>query len=401
MKDRPVVRVLFIAPLPPPITGHSLAAQVLLDDLSRSQPVDVVNLSVGSGNDGTISATRVLEVCRLLAAVWRKKRRADVIYLTIAESLAGNCKDLVIYLLCGAQLSRFVIHLHGGSIKRLLFDRYPVVRWLNALAVRRMAGAIVSGPSHEEIFATMIDRSRIHVVPNFAKDELFVTEAAIDEKFARAQSVRVLYLSGMAEAKGYVDLVDAYLGLSPATRAHIHLDFAGRFDSVEERATFLRRVNGVHGIRYHGVVGDAAKQKLFAESHVFCLPTRMAEGQPISILEAYASGCVVVTTGQAGIRDIFADGRNGFEIEPASPRSITDVLERLHAMGPALQPIARRNRAEAVARYRTSRFNQDVRAILGAAYASNVAPIHWPSGASVVTQDDGPPRSPRNASPPA
>ena len=66
------------------------------------------------------------------------------------------------------------------------------------------------------------------------------------------------------------------------------------------------------------------KRRLFAEAHVFCLPTYYSyyEGQPISILEAYASGCVVITTDHGGICDIFKDKINGFRVEKRSCLSI-------------------------------------------------------------------------------
>jgi glycosyltransferase involved in cell wall biosynthesis len=358
------VKLLFIAPLPPPITGHSLAAEVLRDDLAPLHEMRVVDLSVGSTNDGSLSRRRILEVGKVLMAVWRQKRGVDAIYLTISESVAGNIKDLLIYLLCAPQLSHLYIHLHGGSIRKLLFDRHPVLRRLNVLAVRRMGGVIVSGRSHEHIFAPMIERRRIHTVPNFARDDLFVDATRVQEKFAAVRPLRVLYLSGMTAGKGYQDLAEAYLLLGAEARERLRIDFAGKFDSPAERAAFEERIAGVPGIEYHGLVDDAQKRALFAGAHVFCLPTTMFEGQPISILEAYAAGCVVVTTGQDGIRDVFTDGTNGFEIDERSPRSIADRLDRLTGLGSSLASMAEQNRRLAEERYRTRQFTATITRIL-------------------------------------
>jgi glycosyltransferase involved in cell wall biosynthesis len=365
--------VLLIAPLPPPITGHSLASEVLLRDLAARGHVEVVNLSIGSSNDGTVSPRRLAEVVKVLRQVWRKRKSSDAIYLTIAESFAGNVKDLAIYLICAGRLHRLFIHLHGGSIKKLLFDRRPLVHRLNALAVRRMGGVIVSGPSHEPIFASMIDRDRLHIVPNFAPDQLFVPESSISANFADPRPLRVLYLSGMNEGKGYLDLLHAYLELGQAERAEIQLDFAGKFDSPDPRDVFLRRIAGLPGVRYHGLVDDDAKVRLFAAAHVFCLPTRMFEGQPISILEAYAAACVVLTTGQEGIRDVFRSGVNGVEVAPHAPKALAAALRQQLATDPAaLAAMARENRRLAEERYRAARFTDDVARILrtGAAVRS-------------------------------
>jgi glycosyltransferase involved in cell wall biosynthesis len=63
---------------------------------------------------------------------------------------------------------------------------------------------------------------------------------------------------------------------------------------------------------YHGdssaciIVDGPGKKNLFSEAHIFCLPTYYPyEGQPIAILEAFASGCVVITTNHSGISDFF------------------------------------------------------------------------------------------------
>ena len=351
------MKVLFLGPLPPPVNGHALAAKVFLDDLRVRHDIEVVDLSVDSKGDGSITPGRLSAVVRVLWSVFRKRRGVDVVYLTIAESLAGNLKDLVIYGLCWRLLPRMYIHLHGGSIESELFDRYPLVRKINAAFIRRMAGVIISGESHLRIFAAMIDPARIHVSANFAEEPLFVDEPAVLRKFAAMQPLRLLYISNMIPMKGFDELADAYLGLPPGVRQHLKLDFAGRFDGEANRARFLAKISGSEGIRYHGVVDNARKVELFSQAHVFCLPSAFKEGQPISILEAYASGCVVVTTGQPGIRDVFREGVNGFEVEPRSVHSLATRLRLLVTDSEGLRPIALTNLRTAAELYRTSSYN--------------------------------------------
>jgi glycosyltransferase involved in cell wall biosynthesis len=360
------MKVLLIVPLPPPVTGHSLVSQAVLDGLRGAHETEVVNLSVGSLNDGRITAQRIVEVGKVLAAVWRKKGWADAVYFTISESRAGNLKDLFIYLLCIGRLSRVFVHLHGGTIGRELFDRRPLLRCINGAFIKRLGGVIISGPSHLDIFAGMIDPRRVHVVPNSAEDQLFVSERDIVDKFANTRPLRVLYISSMTPQKGCLDLVEAWLGLGHQVRSRIQLDFAGKFDCDSDRAMFLGRIAGVEGVRYHGLVDSEHKRSLFAKAHVFCLPTRMFEGQPISILEAYASGCVVFTTGQRGIRDVFSDGANGFEVLEQSPASIAAVLTSAADDIDRLRQMALANRRTAGERYRATTFTTALTRILEA-----------------------------------
>lgn len=364
------MKVLLIAPLPPPITGHSMASQMLVDGLGNLHETTIVNLSLGSHHDGRVTVRRIWEVVKVALVVGRKQRWADVIYFTISESRAGNLKDLVIYLLCRRRLNRMFVHLHGGTIGRALFDRSPVWRGINAWFIKRLGGVIVSGVSHVEIFSGMIDPRHIHTVPNSADDDLFVEESTILDKFARARPLRVLYLSSMTIDKGYLDLADAWFSLAPDLRAFIQLDFAGRFGSDADRVTFEDRIRGVEGISYHGLVDRERKRCLFAGAHVFCLPTRMSEGQPISILEAYAAGCVVLTTNKPGIRDVFTDGVNGFEVIERSPASIAAVLTGALENVDRLRQIALENRWIAGTRHRTTTFTAELSRIIEAGAGS-------------------------------
>src|SRR5262245_8514130 len=117
------------------------------------------------------------------------------------------------------------------------------------------------------------------------------------------------------------------------------------------------------------MVDDAAKRRMFAAAHVFCLPTAMLEGQPISILEAYASGCAVIATGQRGIRDVFEDGVNGYELTHRDPASLADCLRKAAADVAKLGAMAAANRATAEQRYRTATFSERLRGILEAGHA--------------------------------
>ena len=94
------MKILFIAPSPPPITGHSLASKVFLDELIKYHQVEVINLSKYSFKDGVDSFERMIRVVNIFQEVWRKKNDVDVIYFTISESFAGNIKDILIYLIC-------------------------------------------------------------------------------------------------------------------------------------------------------------------------------------------------------------------------------------------------------------------------------------------------------------
>ncbi len=356
------MRVLFIGPLPEPVTGQSLACRVFLDELQKHHEVDVVNLSKDGFRQGVSSFGRVLDVFRIVVDIWRKQRGADLIYLTVAESPAGNLRDLAIYLVCSSSLSRMLIHLHGGASLRLLMlgHRGPR-RLVNERLVSRLGGAIVLGERHTEIFANVLPPHRIHQVPNFAEDSMFIEADGVTAKFAKMNPLRVLFLSNLLPGKGYVELVAGYRELPPPQRNRVRIDFAGGFESAAHEEAFRGSITDLPHVHYHGTVRGDAKRQLFHQAHVFCLPTYYPyEGQPISILEAYASGCAVVTTDHSGIGDIFTAGVNGYQVASRSASTVRTAL--LEALGDPerLRTMAETNLTTARSAYRTTIFNQNL-----------------------------------------
>ena len=73
----------------------------------------------------------------------------------------------------------------------------------------------------------------------------------------------------------------------------------------------------------------ADMQRVFAQSHVVCLPTYYGEGVPKVLIEAAACARPIVTTNMPGCRDIVHDGHNGLLVAPRDQRALAAALQRL------------------------------------------------------------------------
>jgi glycosyltransferase involved in cell wall biosynthesis len=351
-------RLLFLGPLPEPTTGQSLACKVLLDGLRNDYDVDVVDLNKKTFKQGVSSFGRIGEVISMIARAARKQRDVDLIYFTISESFAGLVKDLAIYAVCWRKLPRMIVHLHGGAGMRLIMaGKYGLASRLNRIALQRLGAMVVLGPRLATMYGGAIESGRIHSVANFAPEAVFLDDAAIAAKVAQTGPIRLLFLSNLLPGKGYSELLDAFISLSAEQRAAFRVDFAGGFEDEVSRADFCARIRAIREIKYHGIVAGEAKRALFAGAHIFCLPTYYPyEGQPISLLEAYASGAVVITTDHSGIFDVFTDGVNGYAVEKGSVTSLAAALTRLTTNRSALAAIGQTNRLQAETHYREHHF---------------------------------------------
>lgn len=323
-------RLLFIGPLPEPTTGQSLACKVLLDALHDTYDITVVDLRKGSFQQGANSLARIGEIGSAVAQVRRAQATADLIYLTVSESVAGNVKDLAFYVACWNKLDCMVIHLHGGAgMKELLAGKIPGLAAINRYFLRKLGGVVVLGDRLTDMYRSTVRPEKIAIAQNFAPDAVFRTDDEIRRNFDDGNRLRVLFLSNLLPGKGATELVAAISDLAPVERERMVFDFAGGFEDEESEHAFRHAITEQSAIRYHGIVGGDRKRELLAQAHLFCLPTYYPyEGQPISILEAYASGTAVLTTDHAGIFDVFTPGQNGFAVEKRSPESILGALRQ-------------------------------------------------------------------------
>lgn len=203
-----------------------------------------------------------------------------------------------------------------------------VILSINRSLIKSIQGAIVLGPSFRHLFDGLLSTDRLHIIGNYVEPELLLPLELLERKYRDVRTVNILFLSNMLPQKGFMELLEAYQALPPDLRARSRLRFAGQFSDAGKDAEFRRRIAGLPQVQYLGPVVGLEKRELLWSSHVFCLPTYyLYEGQPISILEAYAAGAVVITTENGGINDIFRAGENGYGVN--IPNSVDVSKERL------------------------------------------------------------------------
>lgn len=357
------MNILFIAPVPPPINGQSKASKVLIDRLKDDKHnLTIVNLSKIGLKNGFSSLKRVLDIFSILFEVWKNRKNKDIIYLSLAESFLGNVRDLVIYLFCYKNCDKIFVHMLGGAGMKKILENNGLYQKINYFFLNKIGGVIVEGPANFNVFSKVIDQQKIHIIPNFAEDFLFVDDEEIKTKFLNKDNIQILYLSNLIPGKGYEELADAYINLDTAYQKQVNIVFVGGFESEESESVFLSKIKSHDGIKYIGRFIDGNKKReLYCQSQIFCLPTYYPfEGQPISILEAYATGCVVITSNHSGIPFIFSDRKNGFIVEKKSVDSLKKAIEDILKNKNILKRIAFNNRNEALVKYRTSIYQEKI-----------------------------------------
>jgi glycosyltransferase involved in cell wall biosynthesis len=142
-------------------------------------------------------------------------------------------------------------------------------------------------------------------------------------------SLSVLCVCRLVPAKGLDVLVGAVAALSErGTEVRLVLVGSG---PLEEALRSKTRKLGLEGqVFFEGAVGQDDIARYYADADVFCLPS-FAEGLPVVLMEAMATGRPVVATRITGIPELVEDGVSGFLVAPGSVEQLVGALERLAA----------------------------------------------------------------------
>jgi len=348
------MKVIIIGPFPNPITGNSLANQVVFENLQRfhsNVSVDRINTSYSSLKEdlGKLSFSKVLYYLKQYVGIV-KIFSCDKLYYTSGQTFYGVLKYLP-YLLVAKLLSKeILVHIHGNYLHKEFASLQGVKRFLFRKTIQLCDKGIVLSKSLRKNLTPFLSDNKIFELENFVEDFLF--EGERNKNFDK---LRIIYLSNLMTEKGIFDLLDA-LSILYDNNVVFDAKIAGGLDASIEKEISQRIHDMPSHVDYLGLVYGSQKKELLEWGNVFVLPTKFDEGQPISILESMAFGCIVFPTKQGGIPDVFKENVNGFYIDKASPDSIVSKLQIMSQNMFEYKRISEHNIKEASEKYRVKSF---------------------------------------------
>ena len=163
------MKILFIAPLPPPVHGSAMVSQYIKDSLlvNEAFDCDFVNLSTSRRMD-EIGKGGIKKILRFVGAyltlLWKLlTRRYDLCYLAITCHDMGFLKDAPFVLLCKLFRRRVLIHQHNKGMSGCV-ERWPY-RWLLPLVYRNTTVMLLSWHLYDDI-AKVVKREQVVVCAN-------------------------------------------------------------------------------------------------------------------------------------------------------------------------------------------------------------------------------------------
>jgi glycosyltransferase involved in cell wall biosynthesis len=182
---------------------------------------------------------------------------------------------------------------------------------------------------------------RVRYLPNGAEESFFAPR-----DYGARQTLRLLFAGSWIDRKGIYYLTEAF-ALFCARVPDITLTVAGCM-LPEEKITSFFAPEVRDRVRVIPLVKRADMPSLYAEHDVFVFPS-LAEGMPLTLLEAMATGMPIVTSDAPGMADIVEDEFSGLLVQPADANQLAAAMERMCRsadlrlqLGQAAQQTARR-----------------------------------------------------------
>ena len=335
------ISILLIGPFPEPLSGVSIANQVVNEVLSEDSQfeVDLINTSYSIFDEeiGKFSFKKAFFYLTLNLNIF-KIFKHKIIYITPGQTFYGILKYGFFIILGSVFRKELIIHVHGNYLGKEYQSLKGFKRVLFYFLVSRFTKGIVLSNSLKHNLTPFLEDKNIFSLPNFAQDYLYKE----DKKFVKDE-LRIFYLSNLMKEKGIFCLLNALKNLEKNNIIY-KAKIAGNIDQKYSKE-ILNLFTELKNAEYIGVVNGDDKKNLLEWGNVFVLPTfYKMEGQPISILEAMATKNLVVTTNHAGIPDIFKDKVNGYLVKKNSIKSIQDILTYIATNKSEIEKIATYNK---------------------------------------------------------
>lgn len=266
-------------------------------------------------------------------------RRYDLAYITTALSQKGFYRDYIIIRILRLFNVKVIAHQYGANYQQLLDAlNKKGMKYLTEM-LDYISIVLVEGEYMKNQYSFYNNyENKVRIIPNGLPT--VGKEALRPKKYAVNKPFRMFYLSNLIWSKGYFDVLQAVDLLVNKYNKKVECIFAGQFmasvddpnPAISNKEDFDRFVSEHHldsvVSYYPGMYGEE-KDSAFSKSHVFLLPTYyINEGQPVSIIEAMAYGCVPIVTYYRHI-PMMVNNNNGCFVEPKNPQQIAEAIVAL------------------------------------------------------------------------
>ncbi|MDI9339440.1 MAG: glycosyltransferase family 4 protein [Sediminibacterium sp.] len=262
---------------------------------------------------------------------------ADEMVISVEQYLIKNKIDVVLceYGPSGTELMHvcqkldvpLVVHFHGYDAFRTDVLSSYGKRYAELFQIAK-AIIVVSNDMKLQLLNLQCPLSKLHVLPYGVDVGFFKPDPAKQKKYD------FVYCGRFVEKKSPLKIMECFSKIN-ATKQDANLVMIGDGELLEDCKGLAGRLHLEKRIRFTGALRPDEVLNIYQESKIFInhsvkTASNDSEGTPLTILEAMASGLIVLASNHGGIKDVVRDGENGILVAENDwelfERKLTDAL---------------------------------------------------------------------------
>lgn len=349
--------------LPPPVHGAALCNKNVIESAyikaKFKTKINRINFNNTLEDMQRKSLFKLFKVIPLFLGLLKELIffRPDVVYFTLSPLGSAFKRDVLFIALLKLFNRNIVYHLHGKGIANI---RSQSLLFLYRFVFKNST-IICLTPTLAEDVAGVKGNANIEICPNGIEfNDSFRGIRKYDEK------IKLLFLSNLLPLKGINVYLDAAATLI-AAGVNIEVNIAGPFNDKFKQSTLdnILKNNALLADKliYHGAVDGEIKWQLLAQSHLLVHPT-FNDALPLVLIEALASGCLVISTMEGGIPDILEDKPFAFLMEKPDSDILSAMVEHLIQEHVFTKDLSNKAIAEFEKKYTLATFERRIAQIL-------------------------------------
>jgi glycosyltransferase involved in cell wall biosynthesis len=344
--------------------GFEVRLAAAIGDLTRDRGPNGRRASRGSGGYPRWWAQEVDPTKFVLPGPLHEPQRYVARYVLYPWLLGREAKRAQLVHILDHRYAHMVARVPRRPVVVTVHDLMPVIvlrsptdGWREAVRNRflrrtlkalRLAQAYIVGTEwlKGELAAWLGDASRISVVP-FGVDRAFFSEAPGARARGRAdwripeEAFVVLHVGSTVERKNVPLVIQTVARLRAAADAYF-LQVGGRLTTEQEQ--LAERLGLRRYVRSVPFADEVTLRRAYRTADVLLFPS-LYEGFGLPVLEAFASGLPVVTSGAGGLKEVGGDAV--MVVEGRDPAAYVQALERLSDDPLEREELIERGRARA------------------------------------------------------
>lgn len=324
----PRIKVLHVAPQPPPLGGMVTYIQGLLssgafkeidtrivrqDFVGKERFRGVIRIAINLINSCILTFVFIFQTL-----FWKP----DIVHIQTNSGFGfyEKCWMALIAKLLGR---RTLLHVHGGNFREFYNASSLLMQSVIKKCARLNDRIITASPQMRKNFLFIgLQEAKIIQIGNA------VNLPDIHNDYQPTNYITILFLTRIIFAKGVIELIDAVRTL------HIsHENIRLRIVGAEELETvrikeFLATSGEQDYIQYVGPVSEEQKHEEYIKADIFAFPTHV-EDQSYAVMEAMSYGLPCVASNVGGVPSLIRDGQDGLLVYPKNIPSLIAALEKL------------------------------------------------------------------------